>query len=875
MIETKKADALISQQLEKVNKVMNPYEQFGQWLEKQPYWVQDAAWRLYHKQPIDETQVNQYVQMCIDQAQKKSVSYQTIDNYDLDGSGSKRSLSIDSIYDIKSVNALAEDTNLTFNANGLTVVYGLNGAGKSGFMRIFKHVSGHPHAEQIQQNIFKQSSGLKPSCKFDIAIGGNKQTIEVDLTLQKKDSYLSQCDVFDTRISNAYISNSNSVSYEPFVFTVLRELAIIAGKIQFAIQSKIDSLPSLTLNYPDFVVDYPSAKWLELLTAETIIPSECCKWEESDSKRFDELSSLLDLKQVQTSIKNKRYQLSQIEKILNELQEIKNRITSRYTRELQEQYAEYIKSKNQYELSRSLFTEHVTGQDMLSISMDDWKTLWQVARSYYEKSIHQVNGNEFAKPGSICPLCLQRIDGDTLERFSSIDEYVNGSFSVAYDNATKKYRDTFAKIIEHTYTSVQAKDALEEIVSTELINSIVNFYEQIEHWSQDILSETAYEEIVNIKELKFVSELYDEAETLRETIESLEIALNQEKQKELKNELRQLKYRQWAFQNLDLINSIIFHEQQKVKARLGLQLVKTNRITSESNYLAEVLITDAYIQRFNTEMKALAPNLKVILEKVQSKKGRSPYKVVLDTDNKLRKNPEDILSEGEQRIVALAAFFADATGRTERTPIIIDDPISSLDYNYEDAATKRIVELAKNRQVIVFTHRISLLVGLSEKCESRKVPFNERYIRGINGYKGIPDFEDVYHGKLPAQLNGIIDRIQAIKNKDHYSREYIDACSRVSQQLRICVERSIEDVLFQQMVKRFSRRIMTGKLMKMNRITNEDCSVIDSMMTKYSFGEHSQPEDSPLIEMNLDEVISDIKSFISWIKNYNNKMNEQ
>ena len=50
-------------------------------------------------------------------------------------------------------------------------------------------------------------------------------------------------------------------------------------------------------------------------------------------------------------------------------------------------------------------------------------------------------------------------------------------------------------------------------------------------------------------------------------------------------------------------------------------------------------------------MKVLAPYLKVKLEKGQSQKGRSPYKVVLDTTDKLRKSPEDVLSEGEQRIV--------------------------------------------------------------------------------------------------------------------------------------------------------------------------------------------------------------------------------
>jgi hypothetical protein len=122
-------------------------------------------------------------------------------------------------------------------------------------------------------------------------------------------------------------------------------------------------------------------------------------------------------------------------------------------------------------------------------------------------------------------------------------------------------------------------------------------------------------------------------------------------------------------------------------------------------------------------------------------------------------------------------------------------------------------------------------------------------------------------------LNGLIERIKEIQTMDPFSREYQDACSRISQQLRICVERSVEDILLQQMVKRFSRRIMTGKLMKLDRITSEDCSTIDSMMTKYSFNEHSQPEDSPFIQMDLDDVISDIKNFVSWIKAYNKKMN--
>ena len=179
--------------------------------------------------------------------------------------------------------------------------------------------------------------------------------------------------------------------------------------------------------------------------------------------------------------------------------------------------------------------------------------------------------------------------------------------------------------------------------------------------------------------------------------------------------------------------------------------------------MADSLITQAYIERFTRELRLMAPGIRVKLEKAQSKKGNSPYKVSIDTGDGKRYKLEDILSEGEQRIVALAAFFADATGRDELTPIIIDDPISSLDLNYEDSATKRIVELAKERQVIVFTHRISLLVGISEACEVNSVAMKEVHIRSAMKGKGIPDFEDVYHGNVKAQLNGLKSRLLQVR----------------------------------------------------------------------------------------------------------------
>ncbi len=68
------------------------------------------------------------------------------------------------------------------------------------------------------------------------------------------------------------------------------------------------------------------------------------------------------------------------------------------------------------------------------------------------------------------------------------------------------------------------------------------------------------------------------------------------------------------------------------------------------------MITDAYIERFTKEIERLAPKLKVKLVKATSQKGSTPYKISIDTDTGIKCKPEDILSEGEQRIGIIGVF---------------------------------------------------------------------------------------------------------------------------------------------------------------------------------------------------------------------------
>ena len=120
-----------------------------------------------------------------------------------------------------------------------------------------------------------------------------------------------------------------------------------------------------------------------------------------------------------------------------------------------------------------------------------------------------------------------------------------------------------------------------------------------------------------------------------------------------------------------------------------------------------------------------ADKIKVELTKEGGGKGIVKHSIKLkDVENA---KPIDVLSEGEYKIIALAAFLADVTGGNDNNPFVFDDPISSFDQSFEEKTVERLVELSQNRQVIIFTHRLSLLGQLNDKCCQKNKVTNRSY----------------------------------------------------------------------------------------------------------------------------------------------------
>ena len=149
----------------------------------------------------------------------------------------------------------------------------------------------------------------------------------------------------------------------------------------------------------------------------------------------------------------------------------------------------------------------------------------------------------------------------------------------------------------------------------------------------------------------------------------------------------------------------------------------TNRVTTKSTEIAQALVTDALRAQFALEVASFGiAALAVELRQQNSAQGIPRFKVTLV--RKPNAPLGEVLSEGEHRCVALAAFMAELATAGNQSGIVFDDPVSSLDHMHREAVAKRLVDEASRRQVIVLTPRprLPFRVGASRPGSAASTP---------------------------------------------------------------------------------------------------------------------------------------------------------
>src|ERR1700719_444479 len=147
---------------------------------------------------------------------------------------------------VENVNALAEKQRLTFEKSGVTVIYGDNGSGKSGYIRVLKKVCRVRSSkdEKIVSNIYASKTGPQKA-RIGFTVNGNNHDAPWE-NVKIGDPRLSSISIFDSSAASVHVDQTNNVAYTPFPMKVLEDLAQLCQVIKQRLTAEIEAIEKQT-----------------------------------------------------------------------------------------------------------------------------------------------------------------------------------------------------------------------------------------------------------------------------------------------------------------------------------------------------------------------------------------------------------------------------------------------------------------------------------------------------------------------------------------------------------------------------------------------------------------------------------------------------
>lgn len=854
---------------------MTIIQEIHAWSKGLPAWQQDAIARLYQNRSLSPADLDELYALAKAESgipDPEGRSPKRLDDALIaQPNDPARLVQLAAIKQIVNVNALANGGSVPISLTGLTVIYGENGAGKSGYSRVFKHACrARDRREPIlpNANLDPKTAGVAQAV-FETVIDG----VTTDLFWQYgtvAPEPLSDIAIFDTYCARAYIDNHGDFAYAPYGLDILEGMASVCTKLKTrASQEMVANAPTDAV-YAALTRDKTQVAAALLGIPKSTVPEQIealAALTKIDLDRLSLLTQTLAEADPRQKAQALRQKAARFNGLKDRLVAAIALIDDRTAGQLKQLIEASKTAKAAAELAAQEFKQ--TAGQLAGTGGEEWKALFDAARVFAQVS-HP--GHEFPKipEDSVCPLCQNLLGPEGVAHLTRFDTFVKH----AAEKAAKEARDAATvayRMVQKAVIDVMFRDGLVEELTEldpELAAGCSSMQICLNNRQTSILKAAAgelkWEEVVPLgtdpcpgltvviqrilHQSKALDATADEKTRAQMTAEKLEL--------DARARLGQIK--------AAVLEVIAKHETSR-KLQLCIDGFDTRGISRKSTELSRTTASQELADALNEELKRLKVHQLKIVMKPESPGGKTQFKLVLQLPG--GGTPAAILSEGEQRAIAIASFLAELKLGKGRGGIVLDDPVSSLDHRRRWEVAERLALEALNRQVIIFTHDIYFLCILEQKAEESGAQLTKNYIRRT------ADGFGVHSQDLPFDVVGTKDRLARLRQElvevrkaqksgdEDEQRRLTAACYG---RLRLAWERCVEEVLLNGAVQRFGEGVSTQRL-KSVIVTDEDYREVDSGMSKSSKFEHDAATHVGRIPIpEPDELEVDIERLATW-----------
>ena len=856
---------------------MTLLQQILAWSQGRPLWQRDALRRLVLNGELSDDDVRILTEICKTAhglAEPQEIVPLAKDRIPEKSNGGVP-VSLESIFHHRGVNALAEDQTLKFSPN-LTVVYGDNAAGKTGYIRILKSACRARGQEKILGNVVSGATPLTPVVSIKYRVGDEPESRE--WAGNGEDEFVSRVSVFDTQCAAVYLTEKTDVAFRPFGLDLFDKLVRACKAVRAQLEREqgtlsSNALASVQVQIPEGTAVSKLLGNITSLTNPEAVHSLAQLSSEEDARLALLEKSLLDLQanDPEKLIRQLTLRSGRLETLARHLEDVEAALS---VEAVDAVFSARKKARRKSKEAKKLREATFQSGMLTGTGSEPWSTLWKTARKFSEELAYPGQAFPVLEDKSRCVLCQQDLDHAARHRLQEFENFVASTA----ENELRQAREAFTQQ-RKAFTDLNVSpgvidETLEEIrIEHELVaDAITTAFSTAEERRKAVALALSKDQDLapdcpNVPSV--TGEVDALAQQIAERVSTLRTSANDDVRKQMNAEAQELRARKLLAQHEQVVLDEIDRKKRYAAYGLCIDDTKTRTITQKSTAVTRVVVTQKLKQSFQAELSNLAfRHVEVELKEAGGTEGVLYHKLVLTRAPGIEL--PKVVSEGEQRCLSIAAFFAELSTADDPSGIIFDDPVSSLDYRWRENVAHRLVEEAKTRQVIVFTHDVVFLLFLKQFAQEQNVEQLDQHVRQLPMGAGVC-VEELPWVALP------------VKKKIGYLKKELQAADKLFRQgqqsayekdatylyglLREAWERALEEVLLGGIVERFRPSVQTLQIGTIADICTEDCMTLDAAMTKCSrwLPGHDQAAAARAPVPRPSELKEDIEALENWV----------
>ena len=854
------------------------------WVSKQPGWQQDALRRVAVSSVLSDSDISEVLanlKHANGVPQECELILQPLTKEHLQSDGQKAPLAhICSIDSVKNVNRLAQGQELKFALDGITLIYGHNGSGKSGYCRILKKFCRATVMDAIHPDVFGIGASAPAEARIRYKLNGQNDTNE--LTWRDGEvgpSDITHLSVFDSKNARIYVDERNRIDYLPYEIELLTRFGQLLARLQNVLPGEIHDVDyRLSITKPTgYTPGTAVCELVNRLVPETpLIQLPSVDEINMHGTWTDNLTE--ELETLQKTIGDDPSALAdrcrRVKNVVSNLVEELTNATDALSQVKVEEVEQAVRyARDMAEVASLAATTMFKDEPLQHVGSDPWQLMFNYAKEYSKLAYPGIEPPVTGE-GALCVLCQQPLSEKAIERLRRFESFV---VDQARRDANKAAFMRDEKIAAIKSIQLRPPDDVKALLGefaylndarVKITASVKKFVEAVHKRRMDLLEAVKFNDFTNIAELDsiVIDKLRAEEQALsHEAIAYDRAAGNDTDHENRKKQLATLLDRKRLSENIKNICTRRSDLELRAKLQDCANALNTYDVSLQVNTFRKELVTEDLNNRIRTEVDALDLDHIPLLINEESRKGESSYMVTLDTKEKIPSR--DVLSEGEQQALGLACFLADVSRQPVKHGIIVDDPVSSLDHmRLRRVAARLVKEAAEGRQVIIFTHNLlffSEITSLAAENVSNRVPVLTNIIRKSSGSSfGVVAFDDQPWEAKPTTmridlLKVKINKLKSMPDKD--GDDYREEVEGFYTDLRETWERLVEEILLYKVVQRFGSDVKTQNLKRVV-VDNEDYGKIFWAMKRVSERSgHDMPAAKNMPLPKIEDMKEDIR----------------